>query len=348
MRTNIYTSKIISRWLTLVLCILLTIITISSCSNMKSVRSGEHLNLDKNAKPKESTNKIIPEQNQNLKEFEQKILNKKSIPETTQPTLAKSTINNEDRLPTLREQMQIIATDNKQILIKIDTINSKIENLNDNINFIKDYLDNNPLKSNDNTMKGNISNSKREILPDNIKKETYIDSDEEVSKNLEKNTSKQSRTKLIKTNSKEKSSKKKEKSIQKQSVIVKNSLSESKPNENIAKIVKKVNNPVSPSNPVDLKNLVLTEKNPSTVNDYNFQLGESSFKSQDYASTIIYLKKVITSKNPNKKDRAHGLLAEANMKLGRVADAKLAYENLIKNFPESDMVPKARKMLQQL
>jgi len=82
--------------------------------------------------------------------------------------------------------------------------------------------------------------------------------------------------------------------------------------------------------------------------DCNYWIGESHYSLKEYDKAINSFLKVINTVRNHRQDDAQLMLAEANMKNGKVEDAKKAYQSLVANYPKSEFVPKARKMLQQL
>jgi len=68
----------------------------------------------------------------------------------------------------------------------------------------------------------------------------------------------------------------------------------------------------------------------------------------DYDKSIEFMNKVLNSQDSQYLDGARIRKAEANLKSGKIIEAKADYQALIRNHPSSNYVPKARKMLQQL
>lgn len=90
-----------------------------------------------------------------------------------------------------------------------------------------------------------------------------------------------------------------------------------------------------------------TEKSPSLVIDSQYWLGESYFGLKQYEKAVSYFKKVLSAKS-SKQDDAQAMLGESLIRSGQVQEAKAAFQTLIQNYPGSEYVPRARKMLQQL
>jgi len=86
---------------------------------------------------------------------------------------------------------------------------------------------------------------------------------------------------------------------------------------------------------------------PIVISNCNYWLGEISFNQRDYAKSIVYFNAALTN-NCDKKDIAQVRIAESYFRIGKNEEAKIAYQNLLKEHPKSTHSPKAKKMLQQL
>src|SRR5690606_27926529 len=105
----------------------------------------------------------------------------------------------------------------------------------------------------------------------------------------------------------------------------------------------------------DYKNAIASFKSAlSTVTskmkeaEIEYLIGESYYFLGDYDRTIEFMNKVLSAKESSLQDGARLRKAEANLKSGKVSDAKAEYQTLIRDHPSSNYVPQARKMLQQL
>lgn len=94
--------------------------------------------------------------------------------------------------------------------------------------------------------------------------------------------------------------------------------------------------------------IAAAEDNNSVVADCNYWIGESHFNLEQYNEAIAHFIKVIKTKPNPRQDDAQAKLAESYVRTGRVDDARMAYRELMNKFPQSEYVPTARKMLQQL
>lgn len=97
-----------------------------------------------------------------------------------------------------------------------------------------------------------------------------------------------------------------------------------------------------------LTGIVEKEKDAGIRANCDYWLGESYFGLRQYTDAIKYFIKVLDSGFPEKKDDAQIMIAESQIRSGKIPDAKVSYQKLIEKFPESEYIPRARKMLQQL
>lgn len=98
----------------------------------------------------------------------------------------------------------------------------------------------------------------------------------------------------------------------------------------------------------ELNKLASQEKEPVALSNCNYWLGESYFGLREYNKAIQHYQKVLKVSNSPKNDNAQIMIAEAHVRSGQVAEAKRAFESLIEKYPQSNFVPRAKKMLQQL
>lgn len=97
-----------------------------------------------------------------------------------------------------------------------------------------------------------------------------------------------------------------------------------------------------------LESLLKTEKSPAVASNCHYWIGESHFGLGQFSQAIASFKKVMSFKNAEKSDDAQRMIAEAYVKGGNIAEARRAFQRLIDTNPDSDLVPLARKKLQQL
>ena len=91
-----------------------------------------------------------------------------------------------------------------------------------------------------------------------------------------------------------------------------------------------------------------TDKNPVTQSQCNYLFGEAYFGIGQYDKAVNYFSKVVSSSKASRKDEAQNMIAESLIRSGQIPQAKEAFKSLIAQFPKSDYIPKAKKMLQQL
>lgn len=88
-------------------------------------------------------------------------------------------------------------------------------------------------------------------------------------------------------------------------------------------------------------------KDPATISNCNYWLGEITFNQRDYAKSISYFNTALEN-NCDKKDIARARVAESYLRVGKNEEAKTAYKSLLREYPQSIHSARAKKMLQQL
>lgn len=91
-----------------------------------------------------------------------------------------------------------------------------------------------------------------------------------------------------------------------------------------------------------------TTKNATQQANAVYWMGESYYGMGKYDEAIKNFEKVISLKSATKSDDALAMIGESHVKRGINAEAKKAYEKLIAEYPKSEFVPRAKKMLQKL
>ncbi|HRP02957.1 MAG TPA: tetratricopeptide repeat protein [Candidatus Kapabacteria bacterium] len=90
------------------------------------------------------------------------------------------------------------------------------------------------------------------------------------------------------------------------------------------------------------------ETSKKTQSEIIFYLAQAYFSIGDYNNSSLNYNNVIQNNNSSYIAESQLKLAESNLRLGKIDDARDAYQKLIASYPESRYVPIARKMLQQL
>jgi len=99
-----------------------------------------------------------------------------------------------------------------------------------------------------------------------------------------------------------------------------------------------------------IKLLILENKKLDKISKSNvkFWLGESHYGLKQYKKAIKYFLAVLQSGNNEIQDDSKLKIANAFIKSGKPEDAKAYYKKILTEHPNSEYVPKAMKMLQQL
>jgi TolA-binding protein len=376
---------ILSNWL--ILLSFLFIVGIVNCSGTRSVRSGGIYTHSTPEKHIEEKNPNIKNDNfsKAIEEYENRIKSKKltetklvsSVDTKITPVDNDVNITNQSRIPTLREQMQTLAEDQKMINKRIDTVKNDIyeiksilKNIQGSVDLMydsqkitpetgvlkldmkKDESINPKQKQNDYIILPDSKESNPNVAPKKLNKEelkkraiaeTFSDISQKTVKKTQKLESagkqlKKSNAATVK-NKKTEDIKSKESKNQelvfKLSDSVKTGINEYK-SANYSKAIKILTSSINEE--TSLKNL----------SEIHYFIAESYFAIRDYKNSINYFTKVLEYRDSPYKPKAQLKIAESNMRSGRIPEAKIAYEKLIENYPESEFVPQARKMLQQL
>ncbi|MCX6154538.1 MAG: tetratricopeptide repeat protein [Candidatus Kapabacteria bacterium] len=97
-----------------------------------------------------------------------------------------------------------------------------------------------------------------------------------------------------------------------------------------------------------LNKIIEKDKSPKVQCQCNYYIGESYYHVKQYDKAITYFNKSLNYKNTENADIAQLMVAESYVKSGQADNGKKAYQQLIEKYPQSEYIPKARKMLQML
>ena len=367
---------------TIIATIIAGLLFFSACSHPRSVRPGNNfavkteINKDKpkvhapRSATKVKKENIQPEQKEAA--VIENIADEQTPEQNNSNSESISDIEPAKHLPTLKEQLNSIVEDQQTIIKDVNSLQSEVQSIKTDIQDIKSELLRLNGKKSDNAIKGPTKLSPVELdieeLPSGKDSVGVPDgtilSDEESSdkgevynaKPISKPTpsvpkKKQANKKTIQVNKSVRIPVK----IQKQDPVEHKVISEDKPvkqssNEALDIITAKNSMIHKDYNTAidQLSKIAKTEKNPVVISDCHFYIGESHFGLHQYDKAITFYDKVVNSSVSNKRDEAQIKIAESNIRLGKADFAKKAYEDFVQKFPKSDLLPKARKMLQQL
>jgi TolA-binding protein len=85
----------------------------------------------------------------------------------------------------------------------------------------------------------------------------------------------------------------------------------------------------------------------AAAGEIDYWIGESSYGLKQYKKALTSFRNSANI-DSDRADDASAMIAECMIKLGRVKEAKQEYKDFIAQYPSSNLVPRARKMLQQL
>lgn len=94
-------------------------------------------------------------------------------------------------------------------------------------------------------------------------------------------------------------------------------------------------------------------RNKTNDNSYqnsiiDYWIGEVYYLTKDYENALSYFRKASGISNSPKRDKAILMIAECLSRLGKINEAKKAYQKFIQDYPFSEYISRAKKMIQQL
>jgi tetratricopeptide (TPR) repeat protein len=342
------------KYIWLIIITISVVFALNGCSSMRSVRQGSRT----------SVKKSLPEQNSASEKKIQDDNRQDALPdaETSNSLPNGSNTNKTVKLPTLQQQLTALSSEQQTIKATVSDMQGDINDIKAALADIKDALIrkgiiNNqvvkgmPVNSDGNTIDSTKSLPKNVILPDEIAKEQPKS---EPQKKAEKKVQQVHKKYIAKNNS----------HINKENPekLVNKSLSSGK--EAVAESPRDASSPQDASSlssatqDVENRNFQVAIRKLNRIAEIDlgstnfnicyFLLGESHFGLGQYEQAINYYKKVLGSRNPFKKDNAQIMVAEAEVRSGRIEEARKAYQAFVAQYPTSEFMPQARKMLQQL
>jgi|GEM_PF-4490176 len=98
----------------------------------------------------------------------------------------------------------------------------------------------------------------------------------------------------------------------------------------------------------DLIDVLNSTSNANLKGETQYYLGESHLNLRNYDKAIDYFKSVLKSPKTDYYDDSSFKIADSYYKKGDKSSAKNEFQNFVKNYPSSNFLPFARKMIQQL
>jgi len=326
------------------------VLVLNGCSFSRSVRQGSRTSVKKHTTEQNSASKTQDENRQD------------ALLDAESGNVLQSTYNTSQniKIPTLSQQLKTLSDEQQVMKTTISGMQTDITEIKSTLADIKNALSNSIPKPQD-AVKG-VNSDNNSVNNPVITKSNIILSDEAIENIPETKTEVKSnekpkakplivQKKPVQRNNNYVKYVNNEKPVIKTSPQVFSKEETTEPtNENVSftSVVQDLSKKDYQDAIRKLNKLITTEKDPEQINNCNFLLGESHFGLKQYEIAISYYKKVIASRLPVKKDNAQIMLAEAQVKSGRIDEARKAYRVFVEKYPTSEFLPKARKMLQQL
>lgn len=320
--------RIIANWL---LLLIFSSTLFISCTTPRSV--GYNMN-SKNQKEKitQKPSNIAPKSNEQVKS-NPNANNDEVLPENIEINKNEKKdydlTFNEQRLPTLREQMKMIDERQNKIENDLNNVKTVVNEIKNSVEEIKYIIGNNKNYKPVDAVAGEPSKSKTSpINKEEIEKDvidgTYILPDEEISSKTITKPTKQPE----KQTPTPKSLKKQDDQKLKQNKSVE--LQRKKKTENI-----------------ETQN---TDKNTEsfTSKDLDLNTGEQFLNNKEFNKAEEFYKKILTKTENDNQDVVKIKLAESLLNQGKVDEAKQVYQDILKQNKKNETLPIAKKMLQQL
>ena len=77
-------------------------------------------------------------------------------------------------------------------------------------------------------------------------------------------------------------------------------------------------------------------------------MGESLFELEQYEKALIQFNEVLKSRGYHKHDDAMLMKGQTLLLMGRKDEAYQVFYNLVKNYPDSEYLPRARNYMDQI
>lgn len=288
----------------------------------------------------------------NVRSFNDKRILQKAISEKKTTSFQHSLLENSEQYPEATKIIESKSNFPKYLVDTNETVDSQknqILSLQDEIREIRQEIQN--LTETISNLKVELHNYSRFNVIDEVDSRKDFSYASEIAgiqstekRSSIKNSSKISHPKKKKADLMGKSTGRREKGSSKK-------LNQIEDNEFISKLEKILNN---------IKNKKFTESLSelqnlrSQTNDIyqnsviDYWIGEVYYLSKDYEKALKYFQRSSEVKISPKNDKAHLMVAECLSRLGRTKEAKDAYQRFIENYPFSEFISRAKKMIQQL
>lgn len=348
------------------------------CNNVRSVsgnKSGVKIaKQSKFGKRNKTVQQVSQDTTVNsIEEFARKLESAQGKTETDESKPAQNF--GEKKLLTLREQMQILASDQDQIKSDVNVLQQDVREIKSSLNEIKDAVTS---PKDGYYSHANAKAIEPEPEPENTEfqdfesEEKYLESDyddvivsDEVqsktaSKPVAKKTPQVKKAKKIAQATKTATAPKTVQQPQKvktaaepnnfkmtNKVEVTPAQTTAKANEHLKVALANFSKKDYQKAINSLNSVLTTEKDPETVSVCSYWLGESYFRMGQYQNAVKCFNTTV-NRTSSKTEEAKIMIGEANLRSGKVQEAKQNFERFIAEYPKSRYVARAKKLLQQI
>lgn len=370
--TNI--RRIKNSWLPL--AIIATVLLISGCAAPRGVKSKGNFSKSSNnsekvvAKNKDASKPSITTEQKYIAEINAMNPEQNNSGDENSPTNNEQNNNSIKKLPTLREQMKSVEQEQINIKSDIKELKQDVKDMKNRIEGIQSNVNNNTVQPD--AIAGELVADK--LAPNND--EYTLLSDEKAAapeKKVEpapvKKVKKEKKATKVSKKSKSKNiSKNEANKSEKNALAIKDEAKHKvEPAKNQTEIKTEETKPLAQGETASFDdaltsfksgdyNLAIDKfskvasasKDNKTSSNCNYWIGESYFGLKQYDKAIAYFQKVINAKGSPKTANAQIMIAEANIRLGKIPEAKKAFQTVVEKYPRSEYIARAKKMLQQL
>lgn len=278
-----------------------------------------------------------------IKEFEEKtaVAKKAETPEK---------VDQERRLPTLREQMNALSEEQVVINAKVSGLQGDINDIRNTLEEIKVALHKNNALPKKQVVAGISDEVPEERLSKNDRSDVLLSDEEDDTPYVQRQSKKPSSSPAatIKPKAKPATTKAPKEEAKSKQPEERSEKAEPEQKSDLAVAINLFSQKQHSKSIDELNEIVGSSKNVAIKTEAHYWLAENLMALSSYDQAISHYNQVASSKLSDRKDDATAKIAECLLKLGQTSEARNTYKQLIEKYPKSEYVPKARKLLQQI